>query len=180
MASGSLLKKFRELRGLTQKSLGAMLGFDDSRIRQYESGKRNPKGDILKSIANALKVNPEYLDDDKYPYSMDESVRLLFKMEDLLPVKIQEIEVLLDDKYGIKEYKYALYFSGEEGKYLDHFLRQWQRKRIDYEANIITQEQYEDWKANWPESVYEGYTFSEMNPNRRYHGDLSNKKHNKL
>lgn len=93
---------------------------------------------MLNDIADELKVNPEYLDDAKYPYSMDESVRLLFKMEDTLPIRIEEIEVLVDDKYDLKEKKYALYFSGEEGVYLDHFLKLWKEQR----------EQYEDWKAN--------------------------------
>ena len=52
MALGDLLKKFRELRGFTQKSLGEKLGFDDSRIRQYESNRRTPKEDLLSDIAD--------------------------------------------------------------------------------------------------------------------------------
>lgn len=48
MASGYLFRKFRELRGLTQKALGLMINLDDVRVRQYEFDKRNPKEDVWK------------------------------------------------------------------------------------------------------------------------------------
>lgn len=180
MALGDLLKKFRELRGFTQKSLGEKLGFDDSRIRQYESNRRTPKEDLLSDIADELKVVPEYLDDAKYPYSMDESVRLLFKMEDTLPIRIEEIEVLVDDKYDLKEKKHAIYFSGEEGVYLDHFLKLWKEQREQYEDNYLTEEQYEDWKANWPESSKEEYKYNKMNKRPTFYNDGLSKKNPSL
>ena len=53
------IKNIRKKRGMTQKELGVVAGFNaksaDVRIAQYESGKRKPKEKILTSIANALK-----------------------------------------------------------------------------------------------------------------------------
>lgn len=171
MALGDLLKKFREIRGLTQKKLAGNLGFDDSRIRQYESDRRTPKDDLLKNIASELKIAPEYLDDNKYPYSMDESVRLLFKMEDSLPLEIEEFEVLVDEKYDLKEKKYAIYFSGEDGMYINHFLKLWKEQREQYEGNFLREEQYEDWKANWPDSSKKEYRYNTMNRNPKFYND---------
>ncbi|EAD4769682.1 XRE family transcriptional regulator, partial [Listeria monocytogenes] len=46
MAIGDNIRKFRKLKGMTQKELGLALGFDkktaDIRIAQYESGTRKP------------------------------------------------------------------------------------------------------------------------------------------
>lgn len=50
MAIGERIHFFRTLRGMTQKYLGARIGFDeksaDVRIAQYESGARSPKDNL--------------------------------------------------------------------------------------------------------------------------------------
>lgn len=63
MSSGYLFRKFRELRGLTQKALGKKVNLDDVRIRQYELDIRSPKDDVLNNISSALNVKPEYFKD---------------------------------------------------------------------------------------------------------------------
>ena len=56
MAIGERIHFFRTLRGMTQKSLGQLIGFNektaDIRIAQYESGKRSPKDDITQQMAH--------------------------------------------------------------------------------------------------------------------------------
>lgn len=58
MAIGERIHFFRTLRGMTQKYLGARLGFDeksaDVRIAQYESGPRSPKDNYLALLAETL------------------------------------------------------------------------------------------------------------------------------
>ena len=61
MAVGDRIKRVRQFRGLTQKELGKLVGFDektaDIRIAQYESNTRKPKEELLIKIADALEVN---------------------------------------------------------------------------------------------------------------------------
>lgn len=68
-------KRLRELRihvGLTQESLGSKLGFEDSTISQYETGKREPDFNTTKKIADYFQVSIDYLlgrTDEKFPWS---------------------------------------------------------------------------------------------------------------
>lgn len=64
MTIGDKIKFYRKSLGLTQKALGEKAGFrnrGDVRMAQYESGRRIPKYDILKRIADALDVSVEDL-----------------------------------------------------------------------------------------------------------------------
>ena len=61
MSLGKIIKKFRELRRITQKALGDRTHLDDVRIRQYELDIRTPKDDVLENISAALHVNKDYL-----------------------------------------------------------------------------------------------------------------------
>lgn len=65
MAIGDIIKKIRNLRGLTQKELGVAIGFGertaDVRMAQYESGTRTPKDDAVLKLSEVLNVNAEHL-----------------------------------------------------------------------------------------------------------------------
>ena len=61
MTTGARIKAARKKAGMTQDDLGAKLGVSGSMIAQYETGKRKPKIETLKKIADALKVDT-YLD----------------------------------------------------------------------------------------------------------------------
>ena len=62
MAIGERIRFFRNLRGMTQKYLGQVVGFPektaDIRMAQYESGSRTPKAELTESLAGALGVSP--------------------------------------------------------------------------------------------------------------------------
>ncbi len=62
MAIGERIRFFRNLRGMTQKYLGQVVGFPektaDIRMAQYESGSRTPKAELTESLADALGVSP--------------------------------------------------------------------------------------------------------------------------
>lgn len=66
MAIGERIRFIRDLRGMTQKYLGTLVGFPektaDIRMAQYEAGSRTPKEDLTKVLANALEVSPLALD----------------------------------------------------------------------------------------------------------------------
>lgn len=58
------LKKLRKERGLTQKKLGELCGLAEITIRQYESGKYQPKIETIEKIARALKVSVKEIKED--------------------------------------------------------------------------------------------------------------------
>ena len=62
---GKHIRKFRMMRGMTQKALGKAVGFSSRsasvRIAQYECGARTPKLELLKQIADVLHVSVDAL-----------------------------------------------------------------------------------------------------------------------
>lgn len=56
MTVGENIKRIRKEKGLTQKKLGELCGINEVQIRQYESGKANPKIETIDKIASALEV----------------------------------------------------------------------------------------------------------------------------
>lgn len=65
MAIGERIRFFRNLRGMTQKYLGQVVGFPektaDIRMAQYESGSRTPKADLTNTLAQVFEVSPQAL-----------------------------------------------------------------------------------------------------------------------
>lgn len=152
MATGKLIKKYRNLYGLTQSKLGEKTGLNDSRIRQYESGRRNPRELILKKFSDVFQVSSDYLEDDLYPYNVDNIIRFLFKIEDTLVVGISEIKVS-HDIYPFKIKQTMITFEGELGTSLDSILASWKKKRIELEMGKIIKLEYELWKGDYPNSL---------------------------
>lgn len=85
MNTGMRIRRFRILRGMTQKALGVATGFPpksaDIRIAQYESGVRMPKNSLICSLAQALDVSPSALTVPRIR-STEELSSLLLALED--------------------------------------------------------------------------------------------------
>lgn len=156
-----MIKKFRELRRITQKALGDRTHLDDVRIRQYELDIRTPKEVVLENISTALHVNKEYLKEPDYPYTEHDLMRFLFKLDDSIEVNIRPVMVNNEDP----EYTTTcIYFGSEAILKIRGKLEQWQKMKEKYENNEITKEALEDWKANYPDSLKKGYVlFEESN-----------------
>ena len=95
MAIGERIRFFRNLRGMTQKYLGTVVGFPentaDIRMAQYESGSRTPKADLTENLAGVLGVSPLALsvpDIDSYLGLM----HTLFTLEDRYGLTIEKGE----------------------------------------------------------------------------------------
>ena len=56
MTIGEKIKSYRKAAGLTQKKLGELSDTSESTIKQYESGKRQPRIEQLQKIAETLNV----------------------------------------------------------------------------------------------------------------------------
>ena len=145
MAIGERIRFFRNLRGMTQKYLGVLMGFPeksaDIRMAQYESGSRTPKEDLTKSLAQALEVSPSALnvpDIDSYIGLM----HTLFALEDLYGLKIGEVqgEVCLR----------ADVFHGSSAVELNRMLRSWNEVAAKLKAGEISQEEYNSWRYQYP------------------------------
>lgn len=74
MDLGNRIKQYRITRNLTQKQLGELSGVAEITIRQYETGKREPKIEQLRKIATALNVPLTALLDDETAFKFFGSI----------------------------------------------------------------------------------------------------------
>lgn len=143
MAIGNKIKRIRNLRGLTQKEFGRLIGFDektaDVRVAQYESGTRTPKADLLRKMAEVLDVNICYLSETSL-YSAEEIMFALFELDDNYPIKILDTP----------NEKHSVCF---DSVLMDGFLAEWQTRKQELVDGIITPEEYLEWKMNFPKTA---------------------------
>lgn len=145
MTVGQRLKRFRTRRGLTQKQLGLAVGFDnrtaDIRIAQYETGTRKPKGKYIEKLAAIVGVQPSALEVPEIK-NYEHLFQLLFVLEDEYGFKISKDEngtpCLVPDRLN-------------RSSHLDSF-RAWYKKSEQLKNGEITQEQYDDWRYQYPAS----------------------------
>lgn len=144
MAIGNRIKLFRNMRNLTQKELGAKVGFPfnatDVRIAQYESEKRVPKDDMVNKLASILDVSPEAIrvpEIDTYIGVM----HTLFALEDTFGIKVNKIDGEL-----------CISLDKTNSSYLSMFemLNSWQMEYEKLQNGEITKEEYDHWRYNYP------------------------------
>lgn len=146
MAIGERIHFFRNMRGMTQKYLGMLLGFPeksaDVRLAQYETGARTPKADLTASLANALDVSPQALavpDIDSYIGLM----HTLFTLEDRYGLKIDEADGEVCLKVDVRKNK--------DAARLHEMLCAWRQAAAMLKAGEIMQEEYDRWRYKYPE-----------------------------
>ena len=145
MAIGERIRFIRNMRGITQKSLGTAIGFDDKtadvRMAQYESGTRTPKEKLVTNLANVLDVSPHAL---AVP-NIDSDVGLmhtLFAIEDLFGLKINSIDGVLC--LTLDKTKGSTYLS------MFDMFNAWQHEAEKFRTGTITKEEYDTWRYNYP------------------------------
>lgn len=153
MATGERIHFFRNLRGMTQKYLGMMVGFPersaDIRMAQYESETRTPKAEITEKLASVLDVSPKAID---LP-DIDSYIGLMhtfFALEDRYGLKIGEI----DGELCLRLEK----TKGTEYQNLFELLSSWHQAAAKLETGEITREEYNQWRYRYPE-----FDFSKAN-----------------
>lgn len=148
MAIGDKIKKIRVKRGMTQKELGLAIGFNertaDVRMAQYESGTRVPKEAVIVKIAEVLKVNADYLMAPAIDKT-EEIVQALIYLDELNQLKMEAEEYTTPEGENLRRIKLSL-------TYLDNYLEEWYDKKRALENEKISQEEYYEWKINWPNS----------------------------
>lgn len=145
MAIGERIRFFRNLRGMTQKYLGTVVGFPektaDIRMAQYESGSRTPKADLTESLAGVLGVSPLALsvpDIDSYLGLM----HTLFTLEDRYGLTIEKTE------NGVSIY--ADPKKGTDAAELSEMLNAWAEQSEKYHNGDINRDDYDKWRYNYP------------------------------
>ena len=146
MAIGERIRFIRNLRGMTQKYLGTLVGFPektaDIRLAQYEAGTRTPKGDLTKALAGALDVSPLALnvpDIDSYFGLM----HTLFALEDRygLTIETRDGEVL----FRIDPRK------GKDAARISELVYAWVAIAEKYRAGEISRDEYDKWRYYYPQ-----------------------------
>ena len=145
MAIGERIRFFRNMRGITQKYLGQVVGFPensaDVRMAQYETGSRTPKADLTKTLANFFDISTNAL---TVP-DIDTDIGLmhtLIALEDIRGLTIGKIDgeiCLRLDKSKGRTYL-AMY----------EMLSAWAEQARKLETGEITKEDYDRWRYNYP------------------------------
>lgn len=145
MAIGERIRFFRNLRGMTQKYLGTVVGFPektaDIRMAQYESGSRTPKADLTESLASVLGVSPLALsvpDIDSYLGLM----HTLFTLEDRYGLTIEKGENGVSMRVDP--------CKGKDAAELSEMLNAWAEQAEKYRKGDISREDYDKWRYNYP------------------------------
>ena len=90
MTIGEKIKYYRNMRGISQETLGELSEINPATIKKYEYGIRNPKPDQLLKIANALGISINiFMDFDietvsdvlSLLFKLDEQVNMNFEMK---------------------------------------------------------------------------------------------------
>ncbi len=145
MAIGERIRFFRNLRGMTQKYLGTVVGFPektaDIRMAQYESGSRTPKADLTESLAGVLGVSPLALsvpDIDSYLGLM----HTLFTLEDRYGLTIEKGENVVSMRVDPRK--------GKDATELFEMVNAWAEQAEKYRNGDISREDYDKWRYNYP------------------------------
>lgn len=145
MAIGERIRFFRNLRGMTQKYLGTVVGFPektaDIRMAQYESGSRTPKADLTESLAGVLGVSPLALsvpDIDSYLGLM----HTLFTLEDRYGLTVEKTENGVSMRVDPRK--------GKDAAELSKMLNAWAEQAEKYHNGDISREDYDKWRYNYP------------------------------
>ena len=139
MAIGERIRFIRNLRGITQKKLGASAGLPertaDIRIAQYESGTRVPKAELTARIAEVLDVSVSALDVPNIE-TTERVLHTLFALEDLVGLEPDEIngETILRLN------------TDKDSTQMRSYLIAWLDMAHKLQDGAITKPDYDDWR----------------------------------
>ncbi len=153
---GQRMRKYRELKGITQSELGKMVDLPADRIQKYENGVRKPKSPLLKEIAKALDVSSLALVDPT-PSSYINTMYVFFELENKYDVKID---------YSVDKNAYMITIDKDNELY--DYVKDWHNRKnlldthigmysapyeIEKEEIETLKNQYDKWKASYPQSM---------------------------
>ncbi|OLA42210.1 MAG: transcriptional regulator [Firmicutes bacterium CAG:24053_14] len=139
MAIGERIRFFRNLRGMTQKYLGQVVGFPektaDIRMAQYESGSRTPKAELTLGVSPLALSVPDI---DSYLGLM----HTLFTLEDRYGLTIESGENGVSLRVDPRK--------GRDAAELSEMLTAWAQQAEKLRNGDISREDYDKWRYNYP------------------------------
>lgn len=168
MTIGEKIKKIRNFRNIKQRDLGLALGFSestaDNRLAQYETNYRVPKKDVLIKIAEILDVSPLNFiseatgsaeDIMQTFFWLDESNRgaiNLFQLERNTGKTNASNDTAV--RYNDTDDWPAKAPVGMYFKYglVNEFMEEWLYKKDQLNSEVITKDEYFEWKIQFPQS----------------------------
>ncbi|MEQ3363425.1 helix-turn-helix domain-containing protein [Raoultibacter massiliensis] len=134
--TGEKIKRYRNMRKMTQAQLGEKVGLGDGAIRHYESGIRTPTEEQLTDIANVLDVSVNAL----RSYHVSTAKELLSML------------VQFEDEYGLvpDQNGEALTINkkANAAPKLKQALKNWADMREKLSEGEIDDAEYVEWKAS--------------------------------
>ena len=173
MTVGEKIKKYRQLKGMTQRELGVAAGFKEStavvRINQYESDRMVPRGDNMALIASVLDVEGAALSDINVS-SFADVMHVLFEFEEKFGMEIEKRDgktfLVFDD-------------ANEEILTLISFLNVWSMLRSGFSSRCGKEDPermmaYARWKGRFTQNIAVYYGIKEMQIYDHYKQTLKN------
>lgn len=155
MKIGEKIRKYRKIRQATQLDLGYHVKLSDLRVGQYETGKRNPKEELIERFAFALDVEPSALSNSQTD-TIDGLMHTLFDLEDSFDLTIEEDYSDGDENYI---FRFKPSDSSMNAALIEAF-SSWVTAYKKYHTNPDTAEEkqyeqtmYELWKAQYPNNT---------------------------
>ncbi|MCL2111647.1 MAG: helix-turn-helix domain-containing protein [Clostridiales bacterium] len=144
MKIGMIIKRMREVRGLTQQDLGEAVGFPArnaaTRIAQYETDYRIPKKDMADKLSGALGISPFALSEPSFE-AYDSLFQALVVLEDMHGAKASIVDGRPVVTFGAKP---------QDQKAVNDFLARWNEMRKSYDEGGITKDEYDEWRYGYP------------------------------
>lgn len=145
MTLGARIRYFRNLRGMTQKQLGRLMGYTDDtadvRIAQYESESRKPMGNTIELFAKALNISPYAMCIHSF-HCLEEIMHTLFALEDMYGLSVENI----DGKICMSIPSPLC----DESFVISLFLEMWCEIAQEYREGRINKEDYDEWRYQFP------------------------------
>ena len=146
MAFGKRIKLFRTIRGMKQRQVGEILGFNGAatevRMAQYEAEAREPKAALVEQMAEIFSVSPKAISVPEID-TYDGLMHTFFALEDMYDLKIAEIDGEL-----------CLHLDrtlNPDMNLLD-LLELWHKQSMRLANGLITKQDYDEWRYNYPAS----------------------------
>ena len=138
MTTGEKIKHFRNLRGISQETLGQLSGINSATIKKYEYGIRNPKPDQLMKIANALGISINvFMDFDIETVS--DVLSLILKMDEQLDMNF-EAERYEDGSFNPSTIRIS-FKNHRLGVYMK--AREWQENLLNDTERFSSEEEHQ-------------------------------------
>ena len=168
MTIGKKIKLVRKFRKMTQQDLGVAIGLDEkgaaNRIAQYECDYRMPQKEMLFDMAKAMNVNPLNFVSD-IPGSAEDIMQTFFWLDEDNRGAINLFSLICNKKKENATPKAVAHYDDHDDYWptdepvgmwfnyglVDEFMRAWMGKKQELADNKITDNEYLEWKLNWPD-----------------------------